>query len=106
MDIYPPTLRISPLDWYREHPNAVQSRHPAMFALVTDPTGKHIATHRTFLADDGIGKANVATPFEEGERSQLLCVHKGFGDGVVLIGILNADSIAPTAVRLLMCFDN
>jgi putative DNA primase/helicase len=62
MDIYPPTLRISPLDWYREHPNAVQSRHPAMFALVTDPAGKHVSTHRTFLAGDGMGKANVATP--------------------------------------------
>lgn len=62
MDIYPPCLRISPLDWYREHPDAVQSRHPAMFALVTDPAGKHVATHRTFLADDGFGKANVAKP--------------------------------------------
>jgi putative DNA primase/helicase len=62
MDIYPPCLRISPLDWYREHPNAVQSRHPAMFALVTDPAGKHVATHRTFLADDGSGKADVAKP--------------------------------------------
>jgi putative DNA primase/helicase len=62
MDIYPPCLRISPLDWYREHPNAVLTRHPALFALVTDPAGKHVATHRTFLADDGVGKANVAKP--------------------------------------------
>ncbi len=62
MDIYPPCLRISPLDWYREHAGAAQSRHPAMLALVTDPAGKHVATHRTFLADDGKGKADVATP--------------------------------------------
>jgi hypothetical protein len=37
-------------------------RIPAMVAAITNPAGKHIATHRTFLAEDGSGKANVSTP--------------------------------------------
>jgi len=62
MDIYPPCLRTSALDWYHDDETGVITRHPAMLALVTDPTGNHVATHRTFLADDGCGKANVAKP--------------------------------------------
>jgi putative DNA primase/helicase len=62
MDIYPPCLRVSPLDWYRDDATGLQTRHPAMFALVTNPAGRHVATHRTFLAEDGRGKAVVTTP--------------------------------------------
>jgi putative DNA primase/helicase len=58
MDLYPPCLRTCELDWV-EDKNGVQVRHPAMFAAVTNPAGKHVATHRTFLAPDGRGKASI-----------------------------------------------
>jgi putative DNA primase/helicase len=58
MDLYPPCLRACELDWV-EDKNRVQVRHPAMFAAVTNPAGKHVATHRTFLAPDGRGKADL-----------------------------------------------
>jgi putative DNA primase/helicase len=81
MDIYPPCLRTSELDWCLEtHPDFLPPpidlgpiggkrpyvdymyRVPAMFAAVTNSEGKHVATHRTFLAEDGSGKANVSVP--------------------------------------------
>jgi putative DNA primase/helicase len=76
MDIYPPCLRTSELDYYLERDRAYlppsmlgilgypeyMYRIPAMVAAITNPAGKHIATHRTFLAEDGRGKANVSTP--------------------------------------------
>lgn len=62
MDSYPPCLRTSALDWYHDDQTGVTTRHPAMFALVANPAGKHIATSRTFLAEDGQGKANVTEP--------------------------------------------
>ena len=34
------------------------SRHPAMLALITNPTGEPISVHRTYLAADG-GKADL-----------------------------------------------
>jgi putative DNA primase/helicase len=79
LDIYPPALRTSPADYYREDNQAwipakgqrymgrpdllVEPiyRVPAMVAAITNPACKHVATHRTFLADDGSGKANVST---------------------------------------------
>jgi putative DNA primase/helicase len=61
LDIYPPCLRTSALDWYRDDETNVTSRHPAMFARICDATGKPVAVHRTFLAPDGVGKAQVAT---------------------------------------------
>jgi putative DNA primase/helicase len=76
MDIYPSCLRVSPLDWYQEkhfEPDPEDGPHygtqliyecriPAMFAAITNLKGQHIATHRTYLADDGSAKANVSTP--------------------------------------------
>jgi putative DNA primase/helicase len=75
MDIYPPCLRFSELDYCLERdpaylpptigifgPPEHMYRIPAMVAAITNPAGKHIATHRTFLAEDGRGKANVSTP--------------------------------------------
>jgi putative DNA primase/helicase len=79
LDIYPPCLRTA-LDYYREDNQEWLSPDgercmgrpdilvepiywiPAMVAAITNPDGKHIATHRTFLAEDGSGKANVSTP--------------------------------------------
>lgn len=57
MDLYPPSLRTCPLDWHRNDETGVTTRHPALLAAVTNPAGKHVATHRTFLAPDGRGKA-------------------------------------------------
>lgn len=80
MDIYPPCLRTSGLDYYREDDQAwlppdggrylgrpdllieIIYRVPAMVAAITNAAGQHVATHRTFLAEDGSGKANVSTP--------------------------------------------
>jgi len=62
MDIWPPCLRTSALDWHRDEDTGVVTRHPAMFALICNPAGKPVAVHRTFLAPNGVGKANVAPP--------------------------------------------
>jgi putative DNA primase/helicase len=62
MDLYPPCLRTNPRDWHWDAVTSVSTPHPAMVAMVTSPDGKHVATHRTFLADDGSGKANVSAP--------------------------------------------
>jgi putative DNA primase/helicase len=53
MDICPPCIRTSPLDWYRDDETGELSRHPAMLALIRGADGKPIATHRTYLAADG-----------------------------------------------------
>ena len=58
MDIYPPCLRTCELDWVRDE-SGVLVRHPAMFAAITNPEGKHVAIHRTFLASNGNGKADI-----------------------------------------------
>jgi putative DNA primase/helicase len=58
MDLCPPCLRFCELDWVEDKDHR-QVRHPAMFAAVTNPAGKHVATHRTFLAPDGRGKADM-----------------------------------------------
>jgi putative DNA primase/helicase len=62
MDIYPPSLRTSALDWYRDNETGTNHRYPAMFARICDAKGKPVAVHRTFLAADGIGKAPVVAP--------------------------------------------
>jgi putative DNA primase/helicase len=62
LDIYPPVLRCSALDYYRDDETGAHSRLPAMFALVHGAEGKPVAVHRTFLAADGSGKALVVTP--------------------------------------------
>jgi putative DNA primase/helicase len=62
MDLYPPCLRTNPRDWHWDADTSVSTPHPAMVAMVTNPAGKHVATHRTFLAEDGSGKANVSKP--------------------------------------------
>jgi putative DNA primase/helicase len=62
MDLYPPCIRTSALDWYRDDKTRTISRHPAMLALIHDADGKPVATHRTYLAPDGQGKAAIAKP--------------------------------------------
>jgi putative DNA primase/helicase len=62
MDIYPLCLRTSALDWYRDDETGTTSRYPAMFAKVCNSVGKPVAVHRTFLASDASGKAQVKSP--------------------------------------------
>jgi putative DNA primase/helicase len=62
MDIYPPCLRTNARDWHWDAVTSASTPHPAMVAMVTNPDGRHVASHRTFLAKDGSGKANVAPP--------------------------------------------
>ena len=58
MEFCPPCLRFCKLDWVEDQ-DGVRVRHPAMFAAVTNPAGVHVATHRTFLAADGRGNADM-----------------------------------------------
>jgi putative DNA primase/helicase len=56
-----PDLAASPALRFRgdaTHPEG--GRLPALVAQIVDVTGQHIADHRTYLARDGQGKANVA----------------------------------------------
>ncbi|WP_445767784.1 DUF7146 domain-containing protein [Rheinheimera sp.] len=45
---------------YKEDDNSPWTRHPGMLAIIRDATGKPLTLHRTFLADDGAGKAAVS----------------------------------------------
>jgi putative DNA primase/helicase len=60
MNAYPSCLRTSPQEPYWN--DGAVSRHPAMLALITGPTGKPISVHRTYLAADGKGKADLDPP--------------------------------------------
>jgi putative DNA primase/helicase len=45
---------------YKEDDETPWTRHPGMLAIVRDTDCKSLTLHRTFLADDGQGKANVS----------------------------------------------
>ena len=71
LDTYPGCLRTSTREPYW---TTRRFRHPAMLALIRDPAGNAISVHRTYLATDGNGKANLdparkaAGPFGCGAR--------------------------------------
>lgn len=54
-------LRFHPRCYYRSADGSIRSM-PAMVAAVTDLGGRVTGAHRTWLADDGNGKAAVTTP--------------------------------------------
>jgi hypothetical protein len=54
-------LRFHPACYYRDG-NSATLELPALLAAVTDDAGRIMGVHRTYLAVDGSGKANVATP--------------------------------------------
>jgi putative DNA primase/helicase len=58
LSIFPAVLRCHPSVCYRGDPNTY---HPAMIAMVTDPSGKPVTIHKTHLTADG-QKAPVADP--------------------------------------------
>ncbi len=60
LDTYPACLRTSTREPYWN--DGAVSRHPAMLALITDPIGKPISVHRTYLAADGSGKVDLHPP--------------------------------------------
>ena len=55
-------LRFHPKCWHREGDQTKPVPRPAMIAAVTDGAGALQGVHRTWLAPDGQGKADVATP--------------------------------------------
>ncbi|SMH43436.1 DUF7146 domain-containing protein [Azospirillum agricola] len=55
-------LRFHPRCYYRPDDGGPTEMWPAMVASVTDPGGCLTGAHRTWLAADGSGKAQVATP--------------------------------------------
>ena len=55
-------LRFHAKCWHREGDQAKPVPRPAMIAAVTDGTGALQGVHRTWLAPDGQGKADVETP--------------------------------------------
>jgi putative DNA primase/helicase len=60
LDTYPACLRTSVREPYWN--DGAVSRHAAMLALITDPTGEPISVHRTYLAADGTDKADLDPP--------------------------------------------
>ncbi|PZQ96192.1 MAG: DNA primase [Cereibacter sphaeroides] len=55
-------LRFHPKCWYREEGARKAVPMPAMIAAVTDAAGRIHGVHRTWLAADGGGKADVRVP--------------------------------------------
>jgi hypothetical protein len=55
-------LRFHPKCWHRDEGQTKPVPRPAMIAAVTDGAGALQGVHRTWLAPDGQGKADVATP--------------------------------------------
>ncbi len=55
-------LRFHPKCWHREEGQTKPVPRPALIAAVTDGAGALQGVHRTWLAYDGQGKADVATP--------------------------------------------
>ena len=52
LDAWPVALRYNPgLDYW--HDGRSMGWHPAMLGAVTDPTGKLVSVHRTYLTQDG-----------------------------------------------------
>lgn len=62
---WPPTLRFHPglPAWnVKQTPPVFEGKWPAMVAYVQGPEGRFFGIHRTFLAEDGRGKAPVSRP--------------------------------------------
>ena len=55
-------LRYHPRCYYRSEAHSPTEIRPAMVAAVTDLAGHQTGVHRTWLAPDGSGKADVETP--------------------------------------------
>jgi hypothetical protein len=55
-------LRFHPRCYYRPDNSSPTETRPAMVAAVTDLSGAITGAHRTWLAQDGLGKAPVDTP--------------------------------------------
>lgn len=55
-------LRFHPSLYYKESQDSASLRLPAMVAVVRNAQGKPLTIHRTFLKQDGTGKADVLKP--------------------------------------------
>ncbi|BDG74383.1 DUF7146 domain-containing protein [Roseomonas fluvialis] len=79
-------LRFHPRCYYRADENAPVETWPAMLAAVTDLEGTITGVHRTWLARDGSGKAQVATPRRAMGRLLGNGVRFGVVNHVVVVG--------------------
>lgn len=55
-------LRYHPSLYYTEYSGSPTRKFPAMVAVIRNAQGKPLSLHRTFLAKDGTGKADVSNP--------------------------------------------
>lgn len=55
-------VRFHPAHRYRDRDHGDLGRWPAIVMAVSDVDGAPVTLHRTFLAPDGVGKADVPTP--------------------------------------------
>jgi putative DNA primase/helicase len=60
LEHYPPSIRTAPS--LRYYDDDATSTFPAMLAMVHDVTGKAVTLHRTYLTENGSGKAPVEKP--------------------------------------------
>ena len=56
------SLHFHPACYYRSELGGATRQLPAMVAAVTDLAGRQTGAHRTWLAADGLGKADIGTP--------------------------------------------
>ncbi|MFY9656614.1 MAG: toprim domain-containing protein [Methylocystis sp.] len=61
-DLHDAPLRYHPTLLYRDTPDSLPQRLPALLAAVTDNSGEITGIHRTFLDPERNTKANVASP--------------------------------------------
>lgn len=109
MDVYPHCLRSSEAAVYFDDETRLVSHHPALLAAITDPAGQHVSTHRTFLAPDGCGKANVAKqrmaigPYGDGPTIRLTPVARRMGIAEGIETALSAAKLFRIPVWSVIC---
>jgi hypothetical protein len=79
-------LRYHPRCYYRPDDGSPAQRRPAMIAAVTDLRGTITGAHRTWLAPDGLGKAEVGTPRRAMGNLLGHAVRFGVADDVLAVG--------------------
>jgi hypothetical protein len=79
-------LRYHPRCYYRPDEHSPTEIWPAMVASVTDLAGRQTGAHRTWLAQDGFGKAPVDTPRRAMGSLLGHAVRFGAADDVLAVG--------------------
>lgn len=79
-------LRFHPCCYYRPDEHSPTETWPAMVAAVTDLEGRITGVHRTWLAQDGLGKAPIDTPRRAMGGLLGYAVRFGAADDVLAVG--------------------